>query len=190
MPFNYAAAKQAGADAVKFQCFEPEALAFKRVGVIWNGKPMTYDKLVALYRKTHTPKAWFPRMITRCNEVGIDWFASAFSPADVQFLEMVDCPRYKISAYEMLDGDLINAVVSTGKPIIMSVRPTERVMILEATDYEGNLAPLGLSDHSRHGMPCARPMIERHIMLPDVPNEDQEFSSTPDEFADYVKAIR
>jgi sialic acid synthase SpsE len=130
-------------------------------------------------------------MIEQCAKVGIDWLASAFSPADVAFLESVNCPRYKISAYEMLDGDLINAIVATGKPIIMSVRSTERVTILEATDYEGNLAPLGLSDHSRHGRPDVdRPMIERHIMLPDVPNEDQEFSSTPDEFASYVEAIR
>lgn len=151
---------------------------------------MTYDQLVSLYRKTHTPKEWFLTMIVRCANVGIDWLASAFSAEDVAFLETVDCPRYKIAGYEMLDGDLINAVVKTGKPIIMSVRPTERVTILEATDYEGNFLPLGLSDHSPAGIPLRRPMIERHIMLPDVPNEDQTFSSTPPEFARYVDAIR
>ena len=153
---------------------------------------MAYQQLVSLYRTTHTPKDWYPELIAHCAQVGIDWFASAFSPDDVAFLETMGCPRYKISAYEMLDGDLINAVVKTGKPIIMSVRPTERVMILQATDYEGNLIPLGLSDHSPDGHHNGRyrPMIERHIMLPDVPNEDQEFSSTPDEFARYVNAIR
>jgi sialic acid synthase SpsE len=164
-------------------------LAAKRLGVVWRGERLTYQQLVSLYRKTHTPKAWFPEMIRHC--VGIDWLASAFSPEDVDFLEGMNCPRYKISAYEMLDGDLINAIVKTGKPIIMSVRSTERVTILEATDYEGNLAPLGLSDHSMRGRPDGtRPMIERHLMLPDVPNEDQEFSSTPIEFALYVDAIR
>ena len=101
------------------------------------------------------------------------------------------CPRYKISAYEMLDGDLINAVVATGKPIIMSVRPTDRVTVMEATDYDGNVIPLGLSDHSMGGvLSRTRPMIERHLMLDNVPNEDQAFSSTPDEFAEYVEAIR
>lgn len=186
-------AKRAGADAVKFQCFEPRALAAKRLGVMWHGVPMAYQQLVSLYRKTHTPKTWFPRLIQHCAEVGIDWLASAFSPDDVAFLEALDCPRYKISAYEMLDGDLINAVVKTGKPIIMSVRSTDRVTILEATDYEGNLGRLGLSDHSPAGKTWGtlfRPMVERHIMLPDVPNEDQAFSSTPDQFAKYVEAIR
>lgn len=160
---------------------------------MWHGEPQTYDQLVELYQNTYTPKAWFPELIACCAEVGIAWFASAFSPEDVSFLETMSCPRYKISAYEMLDGYLINAVVATGKPIIMSVRPTERVTILEATDYEGSLPRLGLSDHSPGGKTGGgmwRPMIERHIMLPDVPNEDQEFSSTPDEFARYVNAIR
>src|SRR5262245_31850436 len=113
-------AKKAGADAVKFQCFEPEALAAKRIGVVWHGKPMTYDELVALYNKTHTPKEWFKGLIRQCEDIGIDWFASAFSPEDVDFLETLNCPRYKISAYEMLDWELIRAVVKTGKPIIMS----------------------------------------------------------------------
>lgn len=184
-------AKRAGADAVKFQCFEPGALALKRAGIMWNGQPMTARELLNLYRKTYTPKSWFPGLIAHCAEVGITWFASAFSPEDVAFLESMNCPLYKISAYEMLDGDLINAVVKTGKPIIMSVRSTERVTILEATDYEGGLSRMGLSDHSRDGLPAwMRPMVERHIMLPDVPNEDQEFSSAPTEFARYVDAIR
>lgn len=185
-------AKKAGADAVKFQCFQPEALAAKRVGIIWGGKSLWYDDLVALYRKTHTPKSWYPELMKKCSEVGIDWFASAFSPADVQFLETIGCPKYKISAYEMLDGDLINAVVATGKPIIMSVRSTDRVTILEATDYDGNLNPLGLSNHAIVALHDGqrRPMIERHMMLADVPNEDQEFSSTPEDFAEYVRQVR
>jgi sialic acid synthase SpsE len=161
---------------------------------VWNGEPQTYEQLFKLYNKTHTPKAWFPQLIAYCAVVGIDWFASVFSAEDVKFLETVGCPRYKISAYEMLDGDLINAVVKTGKPIIMSVRSTDRVTILEATDYQGNFLPLGLSDHSKGGMPFfggrGRPMVERHLMLPDVPNEDSEFSSTPEQFAKYVEAIR
>jgi sialic acid synthase SpsE len=93
----------------------------------------------------------------------------------------------------MIDGDLIGAIAATGKPIIMSVRPTDRVTILEATDYEGRLTLLGLSDHSPEGRFVdvhGRPMIERHLMLADVPNEDSAFSSTPEGFADYVRSIK
>src|SRR5262245_27872018 len=56
-------AKLAGADAVKFQCFEPNILAAKRVGVIWHGVRMTGPQLLTLYQKTYTPKSWFPGLI-------------------------------------------------------------------------------------------------------------------------------
>src|SRR5262245_56172020 len=112
----------AGADAVKFQCFDPDRLAFKREGIVWEGKKRDVLELRALYRQIWTKREWFPDLIAYCgNEIA--WFSSVFDPDDVRFLEDLDCPRYKISAYEMLDGDLINAVMATGKPIILSVRP-------------------------------------------------------------------
>lgn len=185
------AAKAAGADAVKFQCFEPHRFAMKRAGVIWREKRMLYSDLYALYHKTHTPKEWFATLKRRCSWVDIPWFSSVFDPEDVAFLETLGCPRYKISAYEMLDGDLINAVKATGKPIILSVRPQDGLTILQATDYAGSAQPLGISDHSTDGLPFHNcPMVERHLRLPDVPCEDDFFSSTPEEFAAYVRAIR
>src|SRR5262249_14491820 len=114
------AAKEAGADAVKFQCFDPMQLAFQRTEIEWDGKIRSYVELHELYRKTYTPRDWFPALIYETNANGIPWFSSVFHPNDVAFLQLFHCPRYKISAYEMLDGDLINAVVATGKPIVIS----------------------------------------------------------------------
>ena len=188
-------AKEAGANAVKFQCFEPEQLAAKRANdpyvlKLANGKP-----LIDLYKEIHTPKGWFPLLRDTANSAGIPWFSSVFHPDDVAFLEALSCPRYKISAFEMLDGDLINAVVATGKPIIMSVRHTDNLTILHATKYGVKTdGPLGLSDHIPNGAPrlgwtnC--PVVERHICLPDVITPDREFSSTPEQFRNYVRAIR
>jgi pseudaminic acid synthase len=184
-------AKRAGADAVKFQCFEPPLLAMKRIGM----SQLTYGELLALYRQTHTPKPWFPRLIHEANSIELPWFSSVFDPSDVTFLETLACPRDKISAYEMLDGDLINAVKKTGKPIVMSVRPRDGLTILKATEYGtspygGWFTVLGLSDHTVEGLPIHAPMIERHLRLPDVETPDAAFGSTPEEFARYVKAIR
>lgn len=190
-------AMAAGADAVKFQCFDPERLAAKRAKnkrVIELASEFHGEtSLIDLYRKVHTPMHWFPLMIRIAEMESIPWFSSVFDPDDVAFLETLNCPRYKISAFEMLDGDLINAVVATGKPIVMSVRPTDGVTILRATEYDCKAdGALGVSDHSD----CMRfvshrcPMVERHLRLPDVPSPDDAFSSTPDEFREYVKKIR
>ena len=151
----------------------------------------SYNELYKLYCATVTPRSWFAKLIERAQTLKLPWFSSVFDIKDVAFLETLDCPRYKISAYEMLDGDLIAAVVLTRKPIIMSVRPQPGLTILQASDYNGNITPLGVSDHSKEGLPYHNcPMVERHICLPDVDTPDRSFSSTPEEFAAYVRAIR
>lgn len=185
-----AEAKRAGADTVKFQCFDPGRLAKKREGIFWDGKAQSFSSLFNLYKKTWTPQKWFKELIAQSALVGIPWFSSVFDPQDVAFLETCGCPRYKISAYEMLDGDLINAVKATGKPIVMSVRPREGLTILQASEYNGSFRNLGLSDHTPCGLIARGPMVERHLRLPGVDTPDAEFSATPKEFADYVKAIR
>ena len=192
-------AKSCGADAVKFQCFEPEQLADKRSKnpeAVILSREFHHSTLLELYEQIHTPKEWFSDLIGHCLAIDISWFSSVFHPDDVKFLETLNCPRYKISAFEMLDGDLINAVVATGKPIVMSIRPMEGVTILRATSYPKNGLvgqSLGLSDHSKTGladMLPGYPMVERHIRLPDVPCHDEKFSSTPAEFKIYVDQIR
>lgn len=189
-------AKVCGADAVKFQCFLPEQLAEKRAKnprAVQLADNFHKRPLIDIYREIHMPRGWFPSLIAVAKFANIPWFSSVFSPDDVAFLETLDCPRYKISAFEMLDGDLINAVVATGKPIVMSVRPMDGVTILRATEYDCKEdGALGVSDHSAHMRFITHrcPMVERHLRLPDVPSPDDAFSSTPDEFREYVKKIR
>jgi len=182
-------AKLAGADSVKFQCFDPQKLAEKRsknpeVLKLVNGAP-----LLDLYRKTHTPKEWFPRLINHARTQDIAWFSSVFDPSDVQFLERLECPRYKISAFEMLDWELIRAVTETGKPIVISVRPTEKVTVLQASDYKGIMRPLGVSDHGGRLWRNV-PMVEWHLKLPGVETLDSDFSLTPDDMEQLIFEMR
>jgi len=184
-------ANEAGADAVKFQCFDPERLAARRaqradVLALAGGVP-----LIRLYRRTHTPRWWFPKMISHAETYGLKWFSSVFDPDDVAFLETLNCPRYKISAFEMLDWDIIKAVRETGKPIVMSVRPRPGVTILQATDYNGELASLGLSAHRAMMLPAPdAPMVEYHLKLEDVETWDSDFSLTLEEMRTNVRLIR
>lgn len=181
-------AQKAGAHAVKFQCFSPERQALKRdrpeVHALAGGVP-----LLDLYKQVHTPWHWFPDLVEHCKSIGMPWFSSVFDPRDVAFLETLGCPRYKISAFEMLDWELIRAVKKTGKPIIMSVRPTDGVMVLHASNYDGSIAPLGLSDHGVEKIPHNLPMIEWHLKLPHVETPDSEFSLTPVQMAAKIAAL-
>lgn len=183
------AAKEAGGDAVKFQCFDPERLAIKRdrpdVLALAGGVP-----LIELYRQIWTPWDWFPTLIAHCKTVGIPWFSSVFDPLDVAFLETLDCPRYKISAFEMLDWKLIKAVTETGKPVVMSVRPTDCVTLMQASNYDGTMPALGISSHNFKPVPPDVPMVEWHLKLPGIETPDSEFSLTPEDLRENIAMLR
>jgi sialic acid synthase SpsE len=184
------AAADAGADAVKFQCFDPERLAARRaknpeVQRLAGGVP-----LVELYRQTHTPREWFPRMSGTAMVLGLKWFSSVFDPDDVRFLELFECPRYKISAFEMLDWDIIKAVKETGKPIVMSVRPMQGLTVLYASGYDGQFTTLGMSSHGKQLPWTNAPMVEYHLRLEDVETPDSAFSLTAAELRANILSIR
>lgn len=50
----------------------------------------------------------------------IDWFASCWDEASVDFMEQFDPPAYKIASASMTDDALLRHHRSTGRPIIMS----------------------------------------------------------------------
>lgn len=116
------AAKEAGADAAKLQCFDPLRLAEARGGKdklltegLWKGRT-----LLDLYQETHTPREWFPELFSYAKEIGITLFSSVFDHEGVDFLETLGCPAYKISSFEVADCDIIRKAAATGKPLILS----------------------------------------------------------------------
>lgn len=111
------AAVKAGADCVKFQTFDPDQMAVPYT--IKNGAWQGYD-LVDLYQKAQTPKEWHEKLFQYARERGIEPFSTPFHRDDVDFLERLYCPRYKIASFELTDIELIGYVAQTGKPIIMS----------------------------------------------------------------------
>lgn len=136
------AAKYAGADAVKFQCFTPEQMA--EPGTKIEAGPWAWRDLLDLYRETHTPREWFAPLFDAVRKVGMTPFASVFHPDDVDFLETMDCPWYKISSFELTDLALIRYAAKTGKRIIISTGMATRAEIFDAIVAAGGikLAPV------------------------------------------------
>ena len=118
-----AAAKDAGADAVKIQTYTADTITidskrdeFRIRGGLWDGR-----FLYELYQKASTPWEWQPKLKAFADEIGIPLFSTPFDKTAVDFLEKIDVPMYKIASFEAFDYPLIRYAAKCGKPMIISV---------------------------------------------------------------------
>lgn len=118
-----AAAKDAGADAVKIQTYTADTITidskrdeFRIRGGLWDGR-----FLYELYQKASTPWEWQPKLKAYADEIGIPLFSTPFDKTAVDFLEKMDVPMYKIASFEAFDYPLIRYAAKCGKPMIISV---------------------------------------------------------------------
>lgn len=130
------AAKKCGADAVKIQTYTPESLTiacsrkdFTLDAGLWAGRQL-YD----LYNEARTPLEWHKALFEYATELDIPIFSSPFCFRDVDFLEDLNCPVYKIASFELVDIPLIKYVAETKKPMIMSTGVSTDCEIIEAVD--------------------------------------------------------
>ncbi len=115
------AAAESGADAVKFQLYRPEQMVHDRMvrAEIPSG-PWKGRSPYALYRDAMTPADWIEDLFDHAGLVGIPAFTSVFDPADVPWLEDLGCPRYKVASAEAMWPELLDALVMTAKPLVVS----------------------------------------------------------------------
>jgi pseudaminic acid synthase len=115
------AAAEARADAIKLQTYTADTITMPGVHRIadadslWRGQEL-YD----LYRQAYTPWEWHRPIMERARERGLISFSSPFDETAVDFLESLNVPAYKIASFENEHYPLIEKVVRTGKPFLMS----------------------------------------------------------------------
>lgn len=176
------AAKEAGADAVKFQTYTPDTLTidsnksdFLIKSGLWSGY-----KLYDLYSEAYTPFEWHKPLFEFCKEIGITCFSSPFDESAVDLLESIDCPAYKIASFEMVDLPLIEYVASTGKPMIISTGMANNEEIQEAVNAAKDS---GCKDiillHCISSYP-APPEQSNLLTIPDISNKYKVLSGLSD----------
>jgi sialic acid synthase SpsE len=104
------AAKENGADVAKFQLYDAKMI-FTPKGNKW------YDYNC----KTELKLRDLNLLVEECKKAKIEFMASVFDVERVGWLEKVGIKRYKIASRSIFDTRLIQSVISTGKPIIVSL---------------------------------------------------------------------
>lgn len=129
-----AAAKSAGADAVKLQTYRADTITldcnsedFQIRSGLWGGQT-----LFQLYRSAEMPWEWHAPLFECARKSGITIFSSPFDRTAVDLLEGLDAPAYKIASLEVVDLPLIRYAASTGKPLIISTGMADAEEVAEA----------------------------------------------------------
>ena len=131
------AAKEAGADAVKFQTYTAETITLDcdneyfqiKQGTLWDG-----TTLYKLYQQAYTPWEWHKELFDYARSLGLVAFSTPFDKTAVDFLEELDNPIYKIASFEITDLPLIEYAASKGKPMIISTGIAKEEEITEAVE--------------------------------------------------------
>jgi len=113
-------AKEAGANAVKFQLF--------RADVHYPNRGVLYE----IFKSIELDAEWVPVLDKHARDQGLHFMASAFDIGSIDVLEGVNAPAHKVASSETTNLGFLHKLASTGKPMIISTGMCDMVDIEEA----------------------------------------------------------
>ncbi len=131
-----AAAAEAGCDAVKFQK--------RTVDVVYSAEELARPRESPfgttngdLKRGLEFGREQYEAIDATCRELGIDWFASCWDEASVDFIESFSPPCFKIASASLTDDDLLRHHRRYGRPILLSTGMSTLAQIDHAVEVLG-----------------------------------------------------
>jgi sialic acid synthase SpsE len=116
-------AKEAGADAAKFQNFQAPKIVsdygFRTMGSQVSHQSSWKKSVFQVYQDASVSFDWTPVLKEACDKAGIDYFSS---PYDFDAIEMLDAyvPAYKIGSGEITWPEALERMARRGKPVILA----------------------------------------------------------------------
>jgi sialic acid synthase SpsE len=115
-------AREAGANAVKFQLFRADVLYPSR------------DGLYSIFKSIELDAEWVPMLNKHAKDRGLHFMASAFDTGSVNVLEAVNTPAHKVASSETTNLGFLHRLAATGKPVIISTGMCDMVDVEEAVN--------------------------------------------------------
>ena len=116
-------AKEAGADAAKFQNFQAPKIVsdygFSHMNAQVSHQAKWEKSVSEVYASASVPFEWTPILKETCDAVGIDYFSS---PYDFEAIDMLDpyVPAYKIGSGDITWIEACERIASKGKPVLLA----------------------------------------------------------------------
>ena len=130
------AAAEAGADAVKFQTFDPDLMiSLYTASLLSTGMEGEPDRsLRDFFRQFVLTPDEYMSLKKLAEELGVVFFSSPFDGPSVELLEKLNVPCYKIASSEVTNHPLLEMIGGTGKPVLMSTGICTEQEIARALD--------------------------------------------------------
>lgn len=116
-------AKNAGADAAKFQNFTAEKIVsdygFKNMGGQQSHQSAWKKSVFEVYKDASVSLDWTPILKEECDHVGIDYFSSPYDFEAIDYLNDF-IPAYKIGSGEIDWLEALERMASKGKPVLLA----------------------------------------------------------------------
>lgn len=166
------AAKEAGADAIKFMIIGPDDFM--------SDTTVTYDyehagghaseNMYQMFKKLVFPPEDWQRIRDYCRTKGIIFYATVDYLRGVDFAEELGVPAYKLSSWDCMNIPLIDRMAATGKPVLVDTGPTtlnELDRLMETMRARGN--DQVVLEH------CTHAVSDAEVNLLSIPYMEQTF---------------
>lgn len=115
------AAKEIGADAVKFQTFITEELAIPRAPKAeYQKKRVSQKNQFEMLKKLELSQAQFKKLFNYCGQKNIMFLSTPFDYKSAQFLDKLGMSYFKISSCDLTNTPFLSKIAEYGKPVILS----------------------------------------------------------------------
>jgi sialic acid synthase SpsE len=114
------AARDAGADAVKFQTYSGNRIYSSKAPRFKYLESVTDKSPAELLEEISLPREWQPELAAHAREAGLSFFSSPFDEEAVDELTELGVPVLKIASFEIVDHVLIERAAASGKPLLIS----------------------------------------------------------------------
>ncbi len=116
------AAKESGADYVKFQTARPELVISRYApkAEYQMGTTKKEESQLDMCRAIHLPLTDYKPLKDYCDEVGISFLSTPFDLESIDVLEELDMDYYKIPSGEITNLPYLRKIARMGRPVILS----------------------------------------------------------------------
>lgn len=128
-------AKESGADAVKFQMRHLPSLYPKSLLIDPNLAEWSFHYILPALKDSELSEHQFREIKQYCHEKNIRFMCTPWDKHSLDFLETLEIELYKISSADFVNLPLIEAVIETRKPMILSTGMSTLSEIERTVEY-------------------------------------------------------